>query len=108
MIAHLDEDTIAAISTPIGEGGIGIIRLSGPDAVKISDKIFVSHDKDKPSKFKSNTLYYGYIVDDKKGKVDEALLTTMRSPRTYTKEDIVEINCHGGIVVLRKVLELTV
>ncbi len=108
MAIHSNDDTITAISTPIGEGGIGIVRLSGPDAVKIAGKIFVSQDGRRPSKFKSHLLYYGHIVDAKRGKIDEVLLTAMKAPRTYTKEDVVEINCHGGIVALRKVLELIV
>ncbi|MCU0652328.1 MAG: tRNA uridine-5-carboxymethylaminomethyl(34) synthesis GTPase MnmE [Candidatus Omnitrophica bacterium] len=98
-------DTIAAIATPIGDGGIGIVRLSGKDALAIADKIFVSKDKKKPSGFKTYTTHYGCIVDKSK-VVDEVILTIMRSPRSYTKEDIVEINCHGGIVALRAVLDL--
>ncbi len=101
------EDTIAAISTPIGEGGIGIIRLSGNKALSIADKIFISGQKIKPSKVKSHTINYGHIISgDKNEIIDETLLTVMRAPKTYTKEDIVEINCHGGIVALKKVLEL--
>lgn len=101
------DDTIAAISTPIGEGGIGIVRLSGRGAVKIASRIFFSRDGDKPAKFKSHSVHYGYIVNGKKQRVDEVLLTVMKAPRTYTREDTVEINCHGGIVALRKVMELT-
>ncbi len=97
-------DTIAAISTPIGEGGIGIVRISGQKALKIADKIFVSLGA-KPSAFKTYTIHYGKIVES--GNVlDEVILTVMRAPKTYTKEDVVEINCHGGIVALRDVLEL--
>jgi GTP-binding protein len=98
-------DTIAAISTPIGEGGIGIVRISGKDALNIADKIFVSKDKQKPTQFKTYTTHYGWVKDNSK-IIDEVILTVMRSPRSYTKEDIVEINCHGGIVALRKVLDL--
>jgi tRNA modification GTPase len=98
-------DTIAAISTPIGEGGIGIVRISGGLALNIADKIFVSPDERKPSTFKTYTTHYGSIVKNAK-PVDEVILTVMRSPRSYTKEDIVEINCHGGIVALRAVLDL--
>ncbi len=100
------EDTIAAISTPLGEGGIGIVRLSGPDSLSVADRIFRGKEGGKPSRMPTHSLHYGYIQS--KGKpVDEVLLTVMRAPRTYTREDIVEINCHGGIVPLRKVLELT-
>lgn len=106
-------DTIAAISTPLGESGIGIVRLSGKDALSIVDKIFVSRSGKKVSSLKTYTMHYGFIVDPRKGMdlrkteiVDEVILTLMRAPRSYTKEDIVEINCHGGIVALRRVLEL--
>ncbi|MBN2831463.1 MAG: tRNA uridine-5-carboxymethylaminomethyl(34) synthesis GTPase MnmE [Candidatus Omnitrophica bacterium] len=98
-------DTIAAISTPVGEGGIGIVRISGKGAVGIVDKIFVSPAADKPSFFKTHTTHYGKIIES--GKViDEVILTVMLAPKTYTREDIVEINCHGGVVALRDVLEL--
>ncbi|MCK9572101.1 MAG: tRNA uridine-5-carboxymethylaminomethyl(34) synthesis GTPase MnmE, partial [Candidatus Omnitrophica bacterium] len=98
-------DTIAAISTCPGEGGIGIVRVSGKNALKIADKIFISKDKIKPSQAKSHTLHYG-VVSCGGALVDEAILTLMRAPKSYTKEDVVEINCHGGMVILRKVLEL--
>lgn len=112
------DDTIAAISTPIGEGGIGIVRLSGRDSLKIADRIFVSKDNKKPSRFKTYTVHYGHIVERRprqkikdfvqarQGIVDEVILTVMRAPRSYTKEDIVEINCHSGIVPLKKILDL--
>jgi len=98
-------DTIVAISTPVGEGGIGIVRLSGKKALSIADKVFQSKNVTKPSKCKSYTTHYGRIKDGK-GIIDEVILTVMRSPRSYTKEDTVEINCHGGIVPLKKTLEL--
>lgn len=97
----LSNDTIAAISTPIGKSGIGIVRLSGKDALSVADKIFVCSNGKRPSKLPGHTLHYGWIKD-----IDEVLLGVMRAPRTYTREDIVEINCHSGIVVLRKILEL--
>ena len=99
------EDTIAAISTPMGEGGIGIVRVSGREALAIANKIFVSPGKKNPADFKSYTTHYGKILDN--GRIiDEVILTVMRKPRSYTREDVVEINCHGGIVALGKVLEL--
>ncbi len=98
-------DTIAAIATPIGESGIGIVRISGKDAPSIADKIFISKDNKKPSSFKTYTTHYGW-VSDKAKIIDEVILTVMRAPKSYTKEDIVEINCHGGIVALRRVLDL--
>ena len=99
------DDTIVAISTPVGEGGIGIVRLSGRDSLKIADKVFVSKNGKRPSRFKTYTVHYGTIRDNK-GIVDEVILTVMRAPRSYTKEDVVEINCHSGIVPLRKTLDL--
>lgn len=99
-------DTIVAISTPIGESGIGIVRLSGRNALVIADKIFSSKDNGKPSDFKTYTTHYGWIVGPNKEVIDEVILTIMRAPRSYTKEDIVEINCHGGIIPLRATLEL--
>ena len=104
---NLLDDTVAAISTPIADGGIGIVRLSGKKALAIADKIFVSTNKSKPANFKTHTINYGHIVSqDTKEIIDEVLLTVMRAPKTYTREDIVEINCHGGIVPLRRVLGL--
>jgi tRNA modification GTPase len=108
-------DTIAAIGTPVGESGIGIVRISGKDALKIADKIFVSKDNKKPSSFKTYTTHYGWVVENTEHRtpntehrevIDEVILTIMRAPRSYTKEDIVEINCHGGIVAMRRVLDL--
>ena len=96
------EDTIAAISTPLGEGGIGIVRISGPQALRIADRLF--RGKVKPSRASTYTLHYGHIVYQ--GEViDEVILSVMRAPRSYTREDVVEINCHGGILPLRKTLE---
>lgn len=96
------EDTIAAISTAQGVGAISIIRVSGNDAIKIVSKIF-SNKKffDAPS----HTIHYGYIMDGDE-KVDEVLVSIMRAPKTFTKEDIVEINAHGGIMTTDKILEL--
>ena len=99
-------DTIAAISTPPGEGGIGIVRLSGKDAFKIVKKIFHPH---KPGLFlnpiKSFTMHLGYIKDNDR-VIDEVLVSFMKAPHTYTKEDVVEINCHGGAVAVNEVLRL--
>jgi tRNA modification GTPase len=105
MIRTAINDTIAAISTPIGESGIGIVRISGEDALKVADKIFVSKDGKKSSTFKAYTTHYGWIVCSS-NIIDEVILTVMRAPRSYTKEDIVEINCHGGVVALRAVSDL--
>ena len=99
------EDTIAALSTPIGTGGIGIIRISGKKAFDIVSKIFISnipiHEID------SHSVTYGKIIDPiNKTVVDEVLLTKMCKPKTFTREDIIEINCHGGLVVVNRILEL--
>ena len=96
------DDTIAAISTAQGVGAISIIRVSGADAIKIVSKIFSNKNfLDAPS----HTIHYGYIMDNNE-KVDEVLVSIMRAPRTFTKEDVVEINAHGGIMTTDKILEL--
>jgi tRNA modification GTPase len=100
------QDTIAAIATATGEGGIGIVRLSGKESLAIANKIFVGLDKKKPTQFKSFSMHYGKVVDSHK-IIDEVILTVMRGPKSYTRQDVVEINCHGGVLSLRKILELT-
>ncbi|MEW6584111.1 MAG: tRNA uridine-5-carboxymethylaminomethyl(34) synthesis GTPase MnmE [Nitrospirota bacterium] len=101
------DDTIAAISTPLGDGGIGIVRLSGKDAVRIADKIFSSPKKKSLREFKTYRATYGHVVDPTTGgRIDEVLLMIMRGPHSYTREDVVEINCHGGMMPLRDTLEL--
>jgi len=107
MSINNPEDTIVAISTPIGEGGIGIVRMSGPLSLKIADRIFASKGGSSPSKFKTYTTHYGHVVNKGKETIDEVILTVMRAPGSYTREDIVEINCHGGIQAVKKVLDLT-
>jgi len=97
-------DTIAAISTPLGEGGIGIVRLSGKKALTIADKLFKGRNGATPSKLPSYTIHYGHIIRNKE-ILDEVILSIMRKPKSYTREDVVEINCHGGILPLRKTLE---
>jgi tRNA modification GTPase len=96
------DDTIAAIATPIGEGGLAVLRISGPDALTLADKIFVG--KDKPSSVTTHTIHFGKIVRDGK-TLDEVLLTVLRAPRTFTCEDTVEISCHGGILPAKLVLD---
>lgn len=97
-------DTIAAISTPPGEGAISIVRLSGETAVQTANKLFKGKDLTKVA---TNTINYGHIIDPDSGEVvDEVMASVMRAPRTYTCEDIVEINCHGGIVGTNRVLQL--
>jgi len=101
------DDTIAAISTPLGEGGIGIVRLSGKNSIEIAENIFSSPKKRTLQNMKSSSVIYGHIHNPSTGeKIDEVLVTVMKSPHSYTKEDVVEINCHGGMITLRKTLEL--
>jgi tRNA modification GTPase len=105
MFLNGERDTIAAIATPHGESGIGIVRISGALAAKVAMRLF--RPKKKLARLESHHLYYGEIVDPENGKpLDEVLLTLMRKPKTYTREDVLEINCHGGYLVLRAVLEL--
>ena len=102
---NFPDDTIAAVSTPPGEGGIGIVRLSGKEAISIADRIFVSPAGKLPSGVRSHSVIYGFIKDpDTSEKIDEVIVTVMRAPRTYTREDVVEINCHGGMLPLRRIL----
>lgn len=102
------EDTIAAISTPIGVGGIGIVRVSGKDAITIVDKIFKAGDHIKLSDKQTHTITYGHIVNKEGQVLDEVLVMLMKAPRTFTRENIVEINCHGGPVPLNAVLMATI
>ena len=96
------QDTICAIATSFGNGAIAIIRVSGPDAIFVVNKIFAGTDL---TKVKSHTIHYGKIVDNKK-EIDEVLVSVMKAPKTYTMEDVVEINTHGGVAPTNKVLEL--
>lgn len=101
----MEWDTIAAISTPIGEGGIGIVRVSGADAIDVVDRVY--RGKQPLSAVDSHTIQYGWIVDiETNVKVDETLVSVMKAPRTFTGEDVVEVNVHGGIVVVNRVLQL--
>ncbi|MDD5500426.1 MAG: tRNA uridine-5-carboxymethylaminomethyl(34) synthesis GTPase MnmE [Candidatus Omnitrophica bacterium] len=97
-------DTIAAVTTGSGKSPVGIVRLSGPQALSIVDKIFVSKKGIKPSAFKTYTFHYGSIVYDARA-LDEVLVSVMRAPFSYTREDVVEINCHGGLLPLKNVLD---
>lgn len=97
-------DTIAAISTPPGEGGISIIRISGDQTFNVVDQLFKGKDL---SKVKSHTINYGHIIDPETSQeVDEVMASVMRAPKTYTREDVVEINCHGGLVATNEILQL--
>jgi tRNA modification GTPase len=101
------DDTIAAISTPLGEGGIGIVRLTGPEAAEILSHIFVRAADPPATDLDPRVLHYGHVIEPATGGVvDEVLAVHMPAPRTYTRQDMVEIQCHGGIVALRRVLSL--
>ncbi|WP_132748107.1 tRNA uridine-5-carboxymethylaminomethyl(34) synthesis GTPase MnmE [Scopulibacillus darangshiensis] len=101
----METDTIAAISTPMGEGAIAIIRLSGPDSIGIADKLY--NGKRKLKEVESHTIHYGKINDPRTGEhVEEVMVSVLRGPKTFTRENIVEINCHGGLMSVNRVLEL--
>ncbi|WP_418292260.1 tRNA uridine-5-carboxymethylaminomethyl(34) synthesis GTPase MnmE [Limosilactobacillus vaginalis] len=103
-MANTDNDTIAAISTPVGEGGISIIRISGDDAIPVAQKIYRGKDL---AKVHTNTINYGHVIDpDNNEEVDEVMVSVMRAPHTYTCEDVVEINCHGGLLATNRILQL--
>src|ERR1041385_2086221 len=100
------EDTIAAIATPLGEGGLAVIRISGPEALKVADICFRPLGKSsvKPSAAATHTIQYGHAVRNGT-TLDEVLVSVMRAPRTFTREDVVEISCHGGILPAKLVLD---
>src|SRR5688572_5741464 len=100
------DDTIAAIATPVGEGGLAVIRISGPHTLAVADRSFLPVGKNsrKPSEATTHTIHYGKVMRGGK-QVDEVLLAVMHAPRTYTREDVVEITCHGGILSAKTVLD---
>lgn len=100
----LFEETIAAIATPPGQGGIGIVRISGPKALDIAREIFVFPGS-RTYPFKDRYLHYGKVKDSDNRIIDEVLLTYMKAPRSYTAEDVVEIHCHGGIISVKNILQ---
>lgn len=103
----LNEDTIAAISTPFGTAGIGKIRVSGPEALEIAEKVFQGKKEKNFKEIETYTAHYGYIIDPQKGqKADEVICIVMKKPHSFTGEDVVEFDCHGGMVPLKRVLEI--
>ncbi|WP_232698013.1 tRNA uridine-5-carboxymethylaminomethyl(34) synthesis GTPase MnmE [Brevibacillus daliensis] len=101
----MNMDTIAGVATPMGEGGIAVIRVSGDEAIAIVDKIYCG--KNKLSTVDSHTIHYGTLADPKTNEmIEEVLVSVMKAPRTFTREDVVEINCHGGLISVEKVLDL--
>ena len=102
----MDFDTITSISTPMGEGAIGIVRLSWPQAIEIGDILYKG--KKKLSEVETHTINYGHIIDPETNEtVEEVMVSVLRAPKTFTREDIIEINCHGGILTINRILELT-
>lgn len=100
-------DTITAIATAMSDSGIGIVRVSGDEAISIVDKIYQNVHHEKVLKqYKSHTIHYGFIVDEEGALVDEVMVSVMKAPRSYTTEDTVEINCHGGVLIVQKILSL--
>ncbi len=103
----MEFDTIAAISTPMGEGAIAIVRLSGDEAIGIADKLFNGVGGKRIKEVSSHTIHYGLIIDPKTSETaEEVMISVMKGPKTFTKEDVVEINCHGGVVSVNRVLQL--
>ena len=103
------DETIVAVATPLGQGGIGIVRLSGPASISIADRLFKPASGRKVSSLKSHTLTYGQIIDPENHQlIDQSMLGLMRTPRSYTMEDTIEFNCHGGQAILKQVVELTI
>lgn len=103
----MEFDTIAAISTPMGEGAIAIVRLSGDQAFEIADRLFRGAGGKRLNNVASHTIHYGHIIDPKTGQIaEEVMVSAMREPKTFTKEDVIEINCHGGLVSVNRVLQL--
>ena len=104
---QFDEGTIVALSTPVGTGGVAVIRMTGSQAFEIADKVFVSAFGKKLSKAGSHKALYGWIVEpsDREEKIDEVLALVMRAPRTFTGEDTVEINCHGGMYICNRIIQ---
>ena len=103
-----NDDTITAIGTKPGEAAIGIVKVSGNKSIAIVDRIFRSKSRKKLSAIETYNMIYGHIVDKNSDIIDEVIVSVMKSPHSYTREDVVEINCHGGLVATEKVLELCV
>ncbi len=106
-MSRVQLDTIAAISTPMGEGAIAIVRLSGEQAIEIAGKLFQGVGGKKLTDVASHTIHYGHLIDPRTDEVaEEVMVSVMKGPKTFTKEDVVEINCHGGLVSVNRVLQL--
>ena len=102
------EYTISAIATPLGEGGIGIIRISGSTAIEIAENIFKPYNaKKNVLSFEERSAIFGHVIDESGNIVDEAICIIMKAPHSYTCEDVVELQCHGGSMVMQEILSLT-
>lgn len=102
-------DTIAAISTAMTDSGIGIIRISGEESISIAHSIFINKKNEKClNTYKTHTIHYGFIVDKENNPVDEVMVSIMKAPNSYTMEDTVEINCHGGVLMMQTILEIVI
>ncbi len=104
----MEKDTIAAISTAVGESAIGIVKISGTKSIKIADKMFLSHNNRKLKEMGSFKIAYGKIINDDNSVIDEVIISLMKAPKSYTREDVVEINCHGGFAATSEVLDLCI
>lgn len=114
----MKSDTIAAVATAMSDSGIGIIRISGEESINIVDKIYrTKSGKRKLYEFPSHTIHYGYIIDTINGDsenesdeniIDEVMVSVMKAPLSYTTEDTVEINCHGGVLMMNRILEAVI
>lgn len=103
----MKSDTIAAPATALSSAGIGIIRISGDDAIEIADRIFCAKNKKKLTGCASHTIHYGYVTDGNR-MIDEVLVMLMKAPNSYTREDTVEIDCHGGMLIMQKILDAVI
>ena len=101
------DDTISAIATALGEGAVGIVRISGPNSLVLAEQMFFTKDGNTLSMYESRRMVYGHVEDETGNTVDEALCVFMPGPHSYTGEDVVEIQCHGGIQSLKTILGLT-
>ena len=103
----IQEDTISAVTTAPGNAAIGIVRISGADALQIADKMFFAASGKKLETYPSHTMVYGFVRDREGRDIDEVLTVYMKAPRSYTAEDVIEIQCHGGMQSIRQILALT-
>ena len=104
----MDEDTIVALATKAGEAAINIIKISGKDSLDIVNNLFVSKSRIKINQLKTYTMVYGHLVDEDGEIIDEAVVSVMKAPKSYTREDVVEINCHGGVASVNKIMDLVI